>query len=164
MTQNLNLDILRASCSLVKDTLSKDSALGHMGIARDQFDKFIQEAPWMVGDRIPVQRVLTSLRDGMAAVIGFPPFKVPAEYQAALIHCFIQPANIQTACQWASQTSYPASDLALGAESATAPVSADQLFTLVLMARGNCKEFEGIHNRKVEKAITKAKEKENGIS
>ena len=149
----LSLTVLNGACELVKQTLGKNSTISAMGVSGDMMDKLMDNRPWLAGDRIVVQRGITALRDGMAATIGFPPFKVPAEYQAAIINHFVDPVNLQIACTWCAHSSYPASDMALGSEASTDPVSAHQLFALILQCRSGLSEFEAIIDSKLKKAL-----------
>ena len=156
MKTKLLLSVLIASCKLVFKTFDNSGILGQYGLNQDLFRKLTQSEPWIHSDRAPVQNAFKALRDGMAAVLGYPPFKVPAEYQAALIYVFVSNANKQAACAWCAGISYPASDLAIGAENATEPTSAEQLWSLCLMAEAECPEFSAKFESKTEKAIRRA--------
>ena len=160
--QHLTLAILLACIQLVKDTLGQNPALGHMGISQDGVRLLTQKTPWLINDRVAVSNVMTAMRDGMAAVVGYQPFKTPAEYVAAIIAHFVEPPNLQTACSWMAAHSFPATDLANDANAGSDPVSAQQLFALVLACKGHCPAFEGAHDSKVAKSQKIAERKNAG--
>lgn len=163
MTQHKRLDLrlLMASCAFLQKSYHENMPLGDIGLSVDMFQTLTQEQLWLAQDRQSVERSLQSLRDGIAHSIGFVPFKVPAEHCAAIILGFVNPVNYQTACAWLAGKCVPGSDIAAGEGSTAEPVSAEQLFTLVLMGESQCPEFEHFYNSKTMKLQAQAEHNNN---
>ena len=152
----LSLKTLWAAMIILKNELTP-SALPHIGISGDDFERLTAKRMWNIQDRIPVQRTLQAVRDGLATAQGFAPFRAPAEYQAAIIDGLVSPVNRRAACSWLADVSlHSAADEASGVNAGTAePVTPSQLFGLCLECEANKAEFEAQHDSKMHKEVTR---------
>jgi len=107
--------------------------LGHLaliGISQSDYDKATGATPWSTEDRNKVVQTLKALMFGATDTLGFPRFRLPAEYVAAAIVMFVHPYNSRYACLALEKSSSPADKLSKGDDSED--VSASQLFSLVV--------------------------------
>ena len=152
---DLNYNTMQSALELLSAEFTEGAPLAAYGLSKDDLAVLSKPSFYQQSDRVRVQRALSCMKDGVAGYVGVAPFAVPAEYVAAIICKFVHACNIRIACSWMSIIpSVPADDLA--AESmASEPVTAQKLFSLVLMARGKDSAFEAGFDSKVKKAIIK---------
>lgn len=155
----ISLSILKACCDQISVTHGRHNALSELGVNSDDFAVLTGEDFWTQDKRVSVSRCMQALRDGMAAVQGFQPVQVPAEYQAALICYFVHRVNWRAACAWLAGVSVPADHLAAGVSGSSEVVTDRQLFSMVLAAAGDCKTFATIHNSRMNKQAQVAERK-----
>ena len=154
----LQLKTLFASLDVIKSEFTQ-SALPALGISTDDFNTLRQESMWNVQNSIAVKRALSGVRDGLAVAQGFQVFRVPAEYQAAIIIALVQPVNWRAACAWLQDSSLvPSADAAAGLTVGSAEsVSAEQLFALCLECEADSDRFRGDYESKVSKEVNRVK-------
>ncbi len=151
----LTLHAISGAFSIIKATHDRHGIMGQCGISGDSIALLMQDAVWQQPNRAAVEHTLQALRDGIAHACGYPPFRVPAEYMAALVVHFVSPVNYHPAAAWFAGISVPATDLAAGAAGSSEPVSASQLFALINLAYDNNPAFAAMHDSKVRKQQTK---------
>lgn len=150
----LNYQTMKAACELLKHEFNQNTPLTAYNLTTDDMADLCDAGLWTSVDRIKITRTLSAMRDGLAAGIGYPPFQVPAEWMAAVIHQFVHPVNKRTACAWTADTFIPSNDMIDGGAGET--VSASKLFALVLLAsQEDTSEFQGLFDSKVKKAVSK---------
>ena len=136
MKDILSYSTMKASANFMRQEFGGNVSLASMSVSNDAFEQLRSDVLWSAQERVSVQRTMSCLRDGYAAAMGYTPFAVPAEYQAALIAEFVKPCNVRAACSWlADSANSPAEDLAMGAQiqgGSSEPVTAQQLFALVI--------------------------------
>ena len=155
----LSFKVMSASLDIVRREY-EGGAIGAMGISREDWAKMRQPHMWTIQDRVSLQRVMLSLRDGLASAQGFTPFRVPAEFQAAFIAGLVAPINWRAACSWvASFPQQPAEDQAAGIlVGSSDDVTDAQLFALCLQAQAQDQQFIDRFNRKVKKEEERSKQ------
>lgn len=115
-----------------------DTDLTPLGITQEDQDITMGETSWLASDRPQVTRTIEALVHGTLNAEGIGHIKVPAEYIAAVLATAIAPCNQRKACiylQDYGQIGQPAMEHASG--STFEPVTADQLFSLVVLANGD---------------------------
>ena len=154
----LQIKTLYASLDVIKSEFTQ-SALPSLGISVDDFNTLRQSTMWNIQNRIAVQRALAGIRDGLAVAQGFQPFKVPAEYQAAIVVALVKPVNWRAACSWlVDQPVKNAREASRGIPVGEAEeVSAEQLFSLCLECEANSEELAADYTSKVSKETQRVK-------
>ena len=155
MTTELNYQTMLSALELLNSEFCDGAPLAAYGLSKSDMDTLSKPSLFQQSDRVRVQRALACIRDGVAGFVGTQPFAVPAEFIAAIICRFVHLVNIRIVCNWMSAIpAVPADDMAqesMGHE----PVTAQKLFSLILMAKGRDSAFEAAFDSKVKKAIIK---------
>ena len=110
-----------------------------------------QDAPWTVQDRPQVERGMQALLVGALDLAGLDRIELPAEFVAAAIALAVKPCNQLVACVWMSRA-HSAAVMVAEEEQAHEPLSARQLFALVLSIPGACplSQFESRWRSRVD--------------
>jgi hypothetical protein len=116
------------------------SAVDTLGITEEDMTLTTGVTPWLATDRARVRKTIDSFIYGVIDVLGLPRMDLPAEYCAAVIATFIDPANYFPACSWITGT-VTSEELIAGKKGKPVEgferVSPSELFALVLELHGD---------------------------
>jgi len=129
MRLNLQYKVARGAMTMLANA-GKAGFLGLVGISQDDFNVATGETPWIGSQRNRVVQTLKSMMFLTTDNLGFPRFRLPAEYIAGAIAVFVSPVNVHAACHALAQ-SPSAADLARGGDQLD-ECSAEQLFALTV--------------------------------
>lgn len=157
--QTLSFQIATGAMRLLRDQHSS-VIFQSLGITPEDFELLTGKTIWVAGDRHRVRSCLDAACAGVMDVVGVPRFEMPAEYIAAVIACFVAPANVLTACRWMERQR--AGDELRGATSGSELVDPSQVFALVLLIyddkeTGEIRQaFEKLVNGAIKRSTEKA--------
>lgn len=114
---------------------------GLVDLNQDDFDFLTKSTPWLAMERSRVRSCVEATVYGALDMTGIARFAVPAEFIAGAICCFVHPINYMAAAA-----------VFEGAENTTnvlagidAPMSASQIFAMVINHCGGCDDKSEAH-------------------
>src|SRR5439155_597029 len=118
-TRSVSAFLLNRSSDLVLD------------LTEDDFDFLTSNKVWIATDRSRARRCVEACVYGTLGFVGYPRFRAPVEFIAAVIAYYVHPVNIQTACLIMEGAEFT-ENIINGVER---PVKAAELFAFTLRVR-----------------------------
>lgn len=110
-----------------------------LGIAPEDFAMLAQDKPWVAGERHRVLTTFNALIHGGMDIMGLGRINVPADFQAVVIATCVHPAHHMRLCIWLQNAKHISvralarSAMSIESQGTLDPVTADQLFDLVML-------------------------------
>lgn len=110
--KNLQYKVARGAMEMLAQA-GRAGFLALVGISQDDFNVATGDTPWIGSQRNRVVQTLKSMMFLTTDNLGFPRFRLPAEYVAGAISIWVSPVNCHSACHSLAYTP-SAQDLASG--------------------------------------------------
>jgi len=127
---NLQYKVARGAMDMLAQS-GRAGFLAMVGISQDDFNTAVGNTPWIGSQRNRVVQTLKSMMFLSTDNLGFPRFRLPAEYIAGAIATWVSPCNLHIACHALANVP-SAQDLAKGQKQVMDECSPEQLFALVV--------------------------------
>lgn len=128
---NLQYKVARGAMDMLAQS-GRAGFLSMVGISQDDFNVATGNTPWIGSQRNRVVQTLKSMMFLSTDNLGFPRFRLPAEYVAGAIATWVSPCNAHVACHALANVPSAQELATKGNQQVIDECTPEQLFALVV--------------------------------